>query len=129
MINGKDIPLGLSASALPDVSGSVDMFLQPVTIGVVSKQQVDGYTQEIINYVKTRAVRQPFSPRMLEVKPEGERSWRWETVHALPDLILNPDDIILWGDHRYRVMQKSDFAEYGYVLYEIIEDYDNRVQT
>ena len=129
MINGKDIPLGLAASALPDVSGSVDMFLQPVAIGIVSKQQVDGYTQEIVNYVKTRAVRQPFSPQMLEVKPEGERAWRWETIHALPDLILSTDDIILWGDHRYRVMRKSNYAEYGYVLYEIIEDYDNRVQT
>ena len=121
--NGKDLPLGLASSGLPDVSGAVDMLLQPVSIGVVQKRQVDGYTQEVTTYFDTKACRQPFSPRKLEVLPEGERSWRWETLWTLPNLVLKPDDVIYYRGIRYRVMSRLNWSEYGFYEFNILEDY------
>lgn len=58
------------------------------------------------------------------IKPIGERDWQWESIHAFPTLQLQPDDIITFDDVDYRVMNKSDYKEYGYVVYEIVQDYE-----
>ena len=109
--------------ALPDVSGSVELFLQPMKIGIVQKAQVHGLTQETIIYVPTKAVRQAFSAQQLMIRPEAERAWRWYTLHATPDLVLKPDDIAIVQGLRMRVMEKFDYLEYGYVQYHVVEDY------
>lgn len=123
IVNGKDKPLNLASSALPNVSPALSNLLQPVILTKVAKQNIDGVVQMIYTPISTRAVRQPFSAQELAIKPEGERAWRWETVHATADLILKPDDRIMWSGILFRVMKKSDYAEYGYVQYDIVEDY------
>jgi hypothetical protein len=109
--------------ALPDVSGSISMFLQKITLGIVTKKQVSGLTQEKIEYICTQAVRQAFSAQQLVLRPEGERAWKWYTIHMLADYILKTDDIIILHGMRMRIMEKLDYKEYGYIEYHAIEDY------
>jgi hypothetical protein len=123
ILNGKDQTLPLASSQLPDMGLAMADILQPVQFIQITKQNLNGLVQEIQTPINTRAVRQPYSPQRLDIKPEGQREWRWETVFASIDLILSPDDRILWDGLYFRVMQKSDYKEYGYVQYEIVQDY------
>ena len=97
-------------------------FLQPVVLKKINKQQVNGYTQEIEIPIQTSAVVIPMSTEM-SIKMEGERTWRWSTMYCLADLIFATDDVIIYRHSRYRIMHKMDYAQYGYVSYEMIEDY------
>jgi len=121
--NGKDIKLGIASASLPNVSGAMINWFRPMTFGIICKTQIDGFTQEIVTNYCTKGVRQPFTAEQLAIKPEGERSWKWEQLHCLPDLKLKTDSIVLIDCRRYRVMALLDYAEYGYLEYHIIEDY------
>lgn len=107
---------------LPFVADAVKAFLQPVKIGIMQKQQIDGYTQEIPIWKSTIASRQPMSQAM-SVKKEGNRSWRWHVIHITNDVDLETDSIIVLSNVRYRVMEKMNWSEYGYFEYHVIEDY------
>ena len=95
----------------------------PLELGRAQKQQIDGLTQEILTTVKSKGVVQPLSAQQLAIKPEGQRAWIWLSVYCLPDLVLQPSDIIVYNCLRYRVMAKHDYTMHGFIHYEIVEDY------
>ncbi len=121
--NAKDLPLYQMSSALPDQSPAVMGFFQPMVFGIVQKQTLNGLTTEIVTEVKTFGVRQPFTSQKLMMKPEGQRQWKWFEIHCLPDLVLRPDSKIILYGVKYRVMEKRDYSEYSFVVYDVIEDY------
>ena len=120
--NAKDKKVYELDNALPDMSEAVMDFLQPIVLKKINKQQVNGYTQEIEIPIQTSAVVIPMSGDMA-IKMEGERTWRWSTMYCLSDLIFATDDVILYRHTRYRIMHRMDYSQYGYVSYEMIEDY------
>ena len=124
IINGKDIPLNLASVQLPDMSAALGDLMQPMSFVRIDKTNLDGLVQEIQFPIVTRGVRGPWSPQKLAILPEGQRAWRWETITALADLILKPDDRILWDGIYFRIMAKTDYKEYGYVQYDIAQDYE-----
>lgn len=109
--------------ALPNMSGALRGWMQPLEFWYVGKKQKDFKTTEVKIRKKTWGVRTPLTGQQLFLKPEGERAWKWEAIYCLPNLKLNIDDIIVFGTTRYRVMQKNDYGEYGYLEYHIIQDY------
>lgn len=109
---------------LPDVSSGVMLFFQKLKVDIVRKEQVAGYTQEKTICRHTYGVRQPFTAQQLQIKPEGERTWIWHKLHCLPDLVLHVDDKITIRGSVYRVMTSTDYREYGYLEYDIIQDYN-----
>lgn len=122
IVNGKNQKI-YETSDLPDPSASVLKFLIPVKIGIVTTQNFGGLPNPIIRWTRTQAVCQPFSPEQLEVKTEGQRSWKWSTLHCIPDLVLNTNDRIIFDNIHYKVMQKLDYTRYGYLEYHIVEDF------
>ena len=104
--NAKNKKLNEAVSGLPDLSGAVECFLQDARVGLVTKKQVSGYTQETIDWICTRAVRQVMRPQELVVKPEGQRAWRWFKIHAVPECVFKVDDIIIMQGVRMRIMEK-----------------------
>lgn len=123
--NGKDVPLGSSFSTLPDVSDVLPDWFQNLTFQLVTKGLVDYEVVEILTTINTQGVRQPMSAQRISIKPEGQRAWKWETIHCLPDVKLNVDDIIIFDGVKYRVMNKWNWAEYGYLEYEICQEYND----
>jgi hypothetical protein len=109
--------------ALPDISSAINAWSQKLEFMLVGKEIQDYETVEVLYPKKARGVRQPMKPQDLEMKPAGERAWKWETIHATPSLLLNVDDIVVFDHVRYRVMAKKDYAQYGYVEYDICQDY------
>lgn len=108
---------------LPDVSGGAMLFFQPIKVFVIQKEQVKGYTQEKEICKQTYGVRQPFTPQQLNIKTEGERAWIWNKLHCLPDLILKNDDKVRIQGIPFRVVSKTDYREYGYLEYDLVQDY------
>lgn len=123
--NAKDSPLFSGAGNLPNVQGALADWFQKLTFVKMKKEIVNFSVAETPVPYSFMGVRQPMSPRQLMIKPEGERSWDWQTIHAYPDLILENDDRIFFGGVPYRVMNKSDWKEYGYVEYQIVRDYND----
>jgi hypothetical protein len=126
--SAKDRKMSMVPTGLPDVSGAVQSFLQPAVIGVVTKKQVSGYTQEDVEWIYTQAVRQAFTAQQLLIRPEGERSWKWFTLHTLPEVCLHTDDLIIIHNVRMRIMEVLGYGEYGFNEYHAIEDYVTRVE-
>lgn len=122
--NAKDQKI--SPNTLPDVSGALFNLFHTVQFIRVIKNIVNYQVTETYAPSYFHGVVQPFTPQQLAIRPEGQRDWRWFMIHALPGLKLSPDDVIYIDDLRYRVMALNDYAKYGYVEYQVIQDVQNR---
>jgi hypothetical protein len=122
IINGKDKILSQTKN-LPNMSETIKTWFQDLTFKRITKSIVNFQAVETTTTITTKGVRQPFTAQQLKVKPEGQRAWRWETLHCLSDVVLNPDDIVEFNSIRYRVIEKKDYTEYGYIEYEIVQDF------
>jgi hypothetical protein len=98
--------------------------MQPLEFLLVGKKQQNFQTTEVLIRKRAMGMRAPMRDQDLIMKPEGERAWRWQTLHCLPDLILKIDAIVVFEGLRYRVMMKKDYAEYGYIVYHLLQDYE-----
>ena len=119
--NGKDKPI--SFTGLPQVGDVLPSWFQTLTFYLVTKVLVNFEVEETTLTISTKGVRQPMSAQQLSIKPEGQRAWKWETLHCLPDVKLKVDDIVIFDGVKYRVMQRWDWTEYGYMQYEICQAY------
>ncbi len=106
---------------LPNLSGPVKAYMQPITFDLVSKSLVDCEVQERRTTIRTRGVRQPVDPQKLQIMEEGQRAWKYECLHLLPTIKINIDDIVIFKGVQYRVVEKYDCTEYGYVEYMIAQ--------
>lgn len=109
-------------SDVPDVSDAILGFLRQAKIGIVQKDNIDGYAQEITLWENSMAHVQPMPENMVILK-EGNRSWSWFLIYVESQVVLKTDEVIELFGTRYRIMQKGNWAEYGYIQYHAIEDY------
>lgn len=107
---------------LPDVGMVVETFLQRLRIGIVQKTTIAGRTQEVPVWRSVMGSCQPMSEN-LAVRKEGERSWRWYVFHFEPDVCLETDDVIIFQGTKYRIMEKENWGQYGFIRYNAVEDY------
>lgn len=121
--NGKNTPLNVKTGTVPDVSGALQDWFQPMTFGRVTKT-VSGF-QVVETELQTsfQGVIQPLTSRQLLLKPEGQRAWTWFQLHAEPVLSLNVDEVVIWLGKQTRVMARKDYGIYGYVEYDLVQDW------
>lgn len=112
-----------AASSLPSMAGTITGWFRPLVLGRITKSIVEGETKEAVFEQRCRGVIQPFDDRKLKVKPEGQRSWNWQMLHTTPDVKLRNDEEFWIKGTPYRVMSQKDYSEYGYVAYELVQDY------
>lgn len=123
--NGKDFPFDQITSGLPDVSQAIIQFFQPVTVGIISSTQIDGYTQSLVaRYIKTSGVRTQRQNNLV-ISKTGQRIWDSVDIYFLSDVILKADDIFLFQDIQYRVIVVDPWTEYGYNHYACVQDFTN----
>lgn len=121
--NAANRPLNQNSGTVPDVGDALLDWFQPMVFTTLVKS-VDGFQNvETPTDVNFMGVWQPMSMRRLAMKPEGQRSWKWFTVHAQPSLVLEPDEIVTYLGEQYRVMAHKDYKLYGYVEYELVNDF------
>lgn len=121
--NGKNTPLNFKTGTVPDVSGSLEDWYQPMVFTPVTKQTTAFQVAETGDPISFRGVIQPFTERQLLLKPEGERAWSWFWLHSQPVLTLQVDDVVVWNGKQTRVMARKDYTLYGYVEYQLVQDW------
>jgi len=121
--NAADQPLFAVAGTVPDVSGALQDFYQPMTFEPLQKTAVGFQAVEVGQPINFRGVIQPLSERQLLLKPEGQRAWTWFTLHADTALVLGVDDVVLFKGKQTRVMARKDYVLYGYVEYSLVQDW------
>lgn len=117
------IALAMNAGNLPNMSDALLDYFQPMVFTILTKTISKFKVSEQPNNKNFYGVWQPLSPQQLVMKPHGQRSWRWFSLHSDPTLSLKPDDIVKYEGIPYRVMGKFDYTRYKYMQYELVEDY------
>ena len=115
--NSKSLPFG----NLPNMGDALENWYQTMTVSIVTKSLTNYQVVESLNTFSIQAVRQPMSSRDLQIKPEGQRAWNWETLHVKGDDVFNVDDIVLFNNKEHRIMQKWNWSEYNYNEYHMVE--------
>lgn len=112
------------ASPTPDMSGTVQSYFRPLVLIFVLKSVADHEIAEARVKLKCMGTVQPFGPRELKIKAEGQRSWNWQMLHTQPNVALKNDEEFTIAGTRYRVMSNAAWSDYGYLMYELVQDYN-----
>jgi hypothetical protein len=121
--NAANKPLFAKAGTVPDVSGALQDYYQPMVFEPLVKTVQGFQVSETSNPINFRGVVQPFTDRQLALKPEGQRAWTWLWLHSDPVLTLQVDDVVMWNGKQTRVMARKDQALYGFVEYQLVQDW------
>jgi hypothetical protein len=89
--------------------------VQVVTNALIS------YTTQNLNF---RGTIQPLSPKLLALKPEGQRGWQWLQIHCFAGrLDLDDNDQIIYNGDIYKVMAILPYDLNNYIEYHLVKDY------
>ncbi len=121
--NGANRPLNTQAGTVPDVSGALKDYFQPMVFETVAKSVSGFQVVEAGTQIQFMGVLQPLSGRQLALKPEGQRAWTWLTLHADPVLTLKVDEVVIYLGKQTRVMGKKNYELYGFVEYTLVQDW------
>lgn len=120
--NGKNTPLNANSGTLPNMSATLTQWFQKMTFSRLVKTIVNFENVETKQSFSAMGVIQPMSAQQIAMKPEGQTSWMWYTIHADPSLILMPGEIITYLTTDYRVMGRTNFEIYGYLQYDVVQE-------
>lgn len=126
IIDGNTRTLKQSAIGVPNMSEALMGWMQTMDVITVSKTVSNFLLVETEDQRTIQAVRQPLSQTRLEIKPEGQRAWKWELLHTTENFEL--DDKVNFDGTQYRIMSKFRWAEYGFFEYEICQNYAGAVE-
>lgn len=121
--NGRNTPLNVQTGTVPNVGGAMLDWFQPMIFVQVIKQNVGFQLVETATEIRFRGVIQPFGGRKLMIKPEAQRAWTWFTLHADPSLTLEVDEVVTYLGVQTRIMKQADYRIYGYIEYELCQDW------
>jgi hypothetical protein len=124
IVNGCNTALNTMAQGtVPDVSGALQDRFQLMVFTLVATSVVGFQALQLGTEIAFQGNIQPFRTRDLQLIPEGQRSWSWYWVHALPGVNLATDDVVQYNGAQYRVMAKNPTEIYGYLEYQLVEDW------
>jgi len=121
--NAGNTTLNQAHSNLPNLSMTITKWFISIDFVRITKTTVDFETVETESSESFQGVVQNLDSKQLQIYPEAQRAWGWKMIHALPSLIMNVDDRMIFDSIKYRVMNIRDYKEYGYMEYHIVEDY------
>lgn len=125
IFNAKDRAVG--TPYLPNLSEALSGLSQTMNIFKVKKtMEVTGEIFETLSAINFEGIIQPMKAFAISLKPEGQRSWRWYTMHSPIGLPLVLDDVLYYADTKYRVAEVLEFNQYGYFEYHLVQDFSTR---
>lgn len=117
--------LGLNKKfvAVPNMAETLNEWLMPMVFSIITKKIKLFKVKEVPVLYNFLGVWQPLTSSQLMLKPEGQRSWNWFMLNATIQLPLKNDDVVSYNEKQYRVKGNTDYNEYGYYYYELVEDW------
>ncbi len=101
-------------------------WMKPITLIRITQSITDGLVTDNEASITFQGTIQPLSPRMIALKPEGQRAWEWLQIHAFAgSLNLDDNDRISYNDKRFKVMATNDYSLNNYIEYHVVRDYEN----
>lgn len=114
-----------SLSGMPNMAATLSGWEVPLTLVKVTQDVRDGFlftTETEINFI---GVWQPLRDEQLELKPEGQRSWKYYWIHAKSGTLdLETADKIIFQGKQYKVVERKDYSLNGFIEYQVCEDYE-----
>lgn len=126
---GADYAVDLSQGSIPDLSETLDEWYQNMTFEKVGKLLDGGTAFQVIEttmMIPFRGVITPEKTWELLLKPIAQRTWKFYKVFAETVLPLFTDDVVLWQGVQLRVTGVTDWSLYGYMEYELAQDWTSR---
>ncbi len=122
--NAANFPISFREGTVPDVSGALTDWFQPMTFESLVKTQVGFQAVETPTVYNFQGIIMNFTERQLMLRPEGERAWTWLLLFADFTLELQVDDVVLYKGVQTRVMgREAHYDIYGYVTYKLCQDW------
>lgn len=121
--NGRDTLLTDNSGTLPNMETAILDYFQPMTFTTIVKTITAYSVVETPTNVDFKGVWQPLTPEQLMIRPWGQRGWPTFILHSDTTLQLSIDDVVTYKSVQYRVRARADFKLYGYMYYEIEQDY------
>lgn len=123
--NAANIPINQQTGTIPNMNDALRNWFQPMVFVHLKKRTVNFQLEEFECSVSFHGVIQPLKGRDLYLKPEGQRAWTWLELYSDPSLVLSVDDIVKYNGIKTRVMSRTNYDIYGYVRYELVQDWNN----
>jgi hypothetical protein len=123
IFNANQLTLDQNTGTLPDVSGGIYDYFQPITFSQIIKTVVNFQVIETPTITACSGVWQPMGSRRLEIMPHGQRKWRLFEFWTTLAVQLQPDDVITYLSVQYRVLNREDWKLSGILHYDLAEDY------
>lgn len=118
-------PLNQQANQ-PQLSGAFAGWTSRITLNARIQRVRDGLVCHIDNKVSFNGMIQPLSEKKIQLKPEGQRAWKWLQIHCLStSLDLDVNDIIEYNGRKFKIMADNDYSLNGFIEYHAAEDYQN----
>lgn len=112
-------------SGMPNMSMALLGWEVPLELVRLTQTMDEGDVAHTEQKIKFKGVWQPLKDEALELKPDGQRSWKWFWLHVQSGTLnLETADKIIFQGQRYKVMEKKDYTLNGFVEYQLIEDYE-----
>lgn len=124
IVNANTRTVAQAVTPMPTMRTALYGWYRDLALTKMVKKVVGSRTVETPEPLAAQGTWQPFGPEQLKIKPEGMRSWRWFMIHTTPDVVLLTDDRINRDGVNYRVMEKGDYGDQGFVEYHVINDAD-----
>jgi hypothetical protein len=122
--NAANTPLTFQQGTVPNMMEALTDYFQEMVFTKIVKTVVGFQVLETATNINFMGVIMPYSGRDLNLLPEGQRAWNWQTLFSQPVLTLFPDDVVTWQGRQVRVMSRKDYALYGYVEYSLVLDWN-----
>ena len=112
-------------SGMPQVGDALNGWESPITLVRVREQVVDGKVTRTENTISFYGTVQPLSPREIELKPEGQRSFTWLQIHCKANATtLIPGQFIIYAGKRYKITGDNAYDLNGYREYHAVQDFE-----
>lgn len=115
------------ALTMPNMRGAVIGNFRPLRVVVSTTTIVDGLADEVLRAFDSAGDLQPMKSSDVMLKPEGQRKFKWFTLHIGREIVLKANDVVIRKGVPYRVMSIYPWEDYGFLKYELTEDYNARV--
>lgn len=119
-------PANLKAlSGMPQMAATLSGWEVPLTLVKITQDVVEGLLSTTETEIIFQGVWQPLRDEQLELKPEGQRSWKYYWIHAKSGTLdLETADKIIFQGKRYKVVERKDYSLNGFIEYQVCEDYE-----
>ena len=118
--NAADKPVSTNLQ-LPQMGETLNQWFLPITFGLVTTTVVDFEKVVAVTNIDTKGVVQPAGEEILDLLPEGDRSWNIIEVHCLPNIELKNGEFVFYNGVKYMVLRREIYNQYGYNHYVLRE--------